>query len=125
MPDAILTYIYPAWGLIPTKEMAAKSRAVHVQVAFAEDSPSPVTIVHNLQLAYGAPLQPPQWVPPLVVVNPIAAGVVPVPHVLTLLDGNTLQLSRSGAGGPGSAVTYDVWIFGHPRSEGFFASLMS
>jgi hypothetical protein len=114
--EAVVTYIYPTWGLIPTlDQMAKKFHAVHVRIAFADDSTLPVDVVHNLQLPYGVPLQPPEFVEPLVVVNPIAAGPAAPQHVLTIKDGNTISIGRA-ATGPGS-VTYDVWIF-RPRLEG-------
>jgi hypothetical protein len=123
MPEASVTYIFPSWGLIPTKEMMAKKYAgVHVQVAFAEDSTLPVEIVHNLGLPYGAPLQPPEWVPPFVVVNPISGGANAPLHTVTVLNGDTCSIGRV-AGGPGSAVTFDVWILRPAGKSGAFGWL--
>jgi hypothetical protein len=108
-----LTYIYPTWGLIPTIEQMKKQNSLHVRVVFPEEATLPVDIVHNLALPYGAPLQPPEFIEPWVIVNPLTGGPA---YVLAIRDGNTLSIARA-AGGPGSAVTYDVWIF-RPRLEG-------
>jgi hypothetical protein len=61
MANSTVTYISPAWGLIPTQEQMARTfHAVHVQVKFEEDSGN-AAVLHNLNLPYGAPLQEPQW----------------------------------------------------------------
>lgn len=103
-----VTYIYPTWGLVPQAEH--KWHSVHVLVKFDEESTTPLEIKHNLNLPYGAPLQPPEWVPPVVVVNQVEGGAAAPAHRLVFIDGNTLTIGRA-ASGPGTAVTYDVWIF--------------
>ena len=115
--EGSVTYIYPAWGLIPTPDMMArKFHAVHARVTFLDDSTLPVEIQHNLALPWGAPLQEPEWVAPLVIVNPVTGGAAASVHTLTVKDGNTVSIGRV-VGGPGSAVTYDVWIF-RPKPDG-------
>ena len=110
MAEGTVTYIYPTWGLSPQK--GHKFHSVHALVKFDDDSTLPMEIKHNLDLPYGAPLQPPEWIPPILVVNQIAGGAVAPPHRLTVIDGNTVTIGRPVSGGPaGSNVTYDVWIF--------------
>lgn len=121
MPDATLTYVYPAWGLVPTKEQTHKSRCVHAVVVFTDDSPGPVDIVHNLQLPYGPPLQPPEWVPPFVLVNPMSGGPAAPQYVLNVKDGNTITINRTAIG-PGTALTLSVWIIG-PKADSIFGWL--
>jgi hypothetical protein len=113
MAEGIVTYIYPAWGLVPSLEQAKKRGAVHARIAFPDEATLPVDIVHNLQLPYGVPLQPPEWLEPMVLVNALTPGP---PHVLAIKDGNTISIGRA-AGGPGTAVTYDVWVF-RPHLDG-------
>jgi hypothetical protein len=112
-----VTYFSPAWGLVPPK--GKKFSAVHVQVKFEDDSTLPVEIAHNMGLPYGAPLQEPEWIVPTVIVNPIAGGANAPLHVLGIKDGDTLTLGRV-AGGPGTAVTYDVWIY-HQKVASFWS----
>lgn len=110
MADGTVTYLFPAWGLTPEK--GHRSKSVHVRVTFTDDSPGPVTVVHNLDLPYGAPLQPNEWIEPIVIVNPIAAGPAAPQHVLSFVNGDSLSISRA-TGGLGTAVTYDIWILRH------------
>ena len=113
MADASVTYVYPAWGLIPL--VGHKYHAVHARVAFLDDSGG-IDILHNLALAWGAPLQEPEWVAPVVIVNATIGGPkAPLPTV-AVKDGNTVSIGRV-ASGPETAVTYDVWIF-RPKSDG-------
>ena len=112
MADGSVTYVYPAWGLIPAK--GHKYHAVHVRVAFLDDSGN-LEVVHNLNLPYGAPLQEPEWISPLVIVNALTGGAAAPLHTVTVKDGNTLEIGRT-ASGPGTAVTYDVWIF-RPKTD--------
>jgi hypothetical protein len=119
MAEGSVTYIYPTWGLIP--QLKHKAHAVHAQVKFDEDSTLPVDIVHNFELPFGGTLQPPEWILPLVVVNPSAGGANAPLHLLSIKDGNTISIGRV-AGGVGSAVTYDVWIF-RPKGDGFLSWL--
>ena len=117
MAEGAITYIHPAWGLVPLEHH--KSHAVHVQVKFDEDSTLPVAVVHNLNLPYGAPLQPPEWHMPLVIVNPISGGPNAPLHTVAIMDGNSLDIGRV-AGGPGTAVAYDVWILRHKPDSAWF-----
>ncbi len=108
-----LTYIHPAWGLVPTKDQAGKFHSVHVRVVFADDEAGPVTITHNLELPWGPPKQEPEWIAPLVLVNLVSGGPAAPLHTITPLDGNSLSFGRV-ASGPGTNAVYDVWIFrGH------------
>ena len=119
MAEGSVTYIYPSWGLIPP--LRHKSHVVHAQVTFLDDSGAAPDIAHNFDLPYGGTLQPPDWIIPLVVVNPTSAGPNAPVHVLAIKDGNTISVQRSSAG-VGKAVTYDVWIF-RPKGEGFLSWL--
>ena len=115
MAEGSVTYIFPAWGLIPTPEMMAKKfHAVHARVAFLDDSGN-LEVQHNLALPWGAPLQEPAWVAPLVIVNAVSGGAAASMHTLTVKDGNTVSIGRV-ASGVGTAVTFDVWIF-RPKSD--------
>jgi hypothetical protein len=122
MANGTVTYISPAWGLIPTQdEMARKFHAVHVQVKFDEDSPS-IEVVHNLNLPYGGPLQEPQWIVPVVVVNAISGGIGAPRHTIRVKDGNVLEIGRV-ATGPGTALTLDVWIYRQQADSFWFFRL--
>lgn len=114
--SAEVVYIGPTWGLIPTQEqMAKKFTGLHVKVKFEDDTPGPLEVTHNLNLPYGAPLQPPEWVMPFVLPNLLEGGPqAPLPTV-QFKDGNTLMIGRV-ASGPGTNAIYDVWIF-RPRAE--------
>jgi hypothetical protein len=112
MAEASVTYVYPAWGLIPL--VGHKYHAVHARVVFLDDSGG-IDILHNLALPWGAPLQEPEWVAPLVIVNAVTGGKAASMHTLTVKDGNTVSIGRV-ATGPETAVTYDVWIF-RPKSD--------
>lgn len=112
MADGSVTYVYPAWGLVPAP--AHKHHGVHARVAFLDDSGN-LEVVHNLELPWAAPLPEPEWVSPLVIVNATIGGPkAPLPTV-TVKDGNTVEIGRT-ATGAGTAVTYDVWIF-RPKSD--------
>jgi hypothetical protein len=112
MADGSVTYLSPAWGLIPAP--GHKFHGVHAWVAFLEDSGN-LEVRHNLALPFGAPLQEPEWILPLVIVNAMKGGpAAPLPTV-TVKDGNTIEIGRV-ASGVGTAVTYDVWIF-RPKSD--------
>jgi hypothetical protein len=112
MAEASVTYVYPAWGLIPL--VGHKYHAVHARVAFLDDSGG-IDILHNLALPWGAPLQEPEWVAPVVIVNALTGSPKASVHTLTLKDGNTVSIGRV-ATGPETAVTYDVWIF-RPKTD--------
>ncbi len=108
-----VAYLSPAWGLIPTKEQSGKYNRVHVRVEFADDTPSPVPITHNLDLPYGAPLPENEWATPHCLVNLVSGGPEASLHTVTAVDGNNLAFGRV-ASGEGTAAVYDVWIFrGH------------
>jgi LysM repeat protein len=112
MAEGSVTYVYPAWGLIPL--VGHKFHGVHARVAFSDDSGN-LEVVHNLAFPWGAPLQEPEWVAPLVVVNPLTASPKASVHTVKVKDGNTLEIGRA-ASGPDTAVTYDVWIF-RPKTD--------
>src|ERR1039458_8758642 len=112
MAEGSVTYVYPAWGLVPAP--AHKFHAVHARVAFLDDSGN-LEVQHNLALPWGAPLQEPAWVAPLVIVNAVSGGAAASMHTLTVKDGNTVSIGRV-ASGVGTAVTFDVWIF-RPKSD--------
>ena len=112
MADGSVTYVYPAWGLIPA--LGHKFHAVHVRVQFADDSGN-LEVVHNLALSWGAPLQEPTWIYPVVIVNAVTGGAAAPVHTVTVKDGNTVEIGRV-ATGAGTAVTYDVWIF-RPKTD--------
>ncbi len=116
-PNGTVTYIFPAWGLVPPAKH--KAHGVHVHVQFDETSGAAPDIAHNLELPFGPALQAPEWVFPVVVVNPIAAGPLAPQHVLSIRDGNTISIQRAGTG-PGTAVTYDVWIMRPIVKGGWF-----
>jgi hypothetical protein len=111
--EGSVTYIYPAWGLVPA--LKHRFHAVHARVAFLDDSTLPIEVQHNLALPWGAPLPEPEWIAPLVIVNPSVGGPAASVHTLTVKDGNTVSIGRT-ATGAGTAVTYDVWIF-RPKSD--------
>lgn len=117
MPEPSVTYIWPAWGMVP--QVKHGKHAVHATVKFDEDSTLGADVVHNFNLPYGGELQPPEWIYPIVLVNPVAGGINAPYYVLGIKDGNTISLGRV-AGGPGTNVTFDVWIF-RPRGDGLFA----
>ena len=121
MAIGTVTYISPAWGLIPTKEQMGKFHAIHVQVKFDEDSLN-LPVLHNLNLPYGAPLQEPQWIAPLVIVNAIAGGKAAPVHTVKVIDGNTVEIGRLNSG-VGTAVTYDVWIYRQQADSSWFSRL--
>jgi hypothetical protein len=108
MAEGSVTYLSPAWGLIPAP--SHKSHGVHCRVTFLDDSTLPVEVTHNLNLPWGAPLPEPEWVSPLVIVNALTGGQVASVHTLTVKDGNTVSIGRVSTGA-GSAVIYDVWLF--------------
>ena len=116
--EGSVTYLSPAWGLAPNP--ANKFHAVHCRVGFSDESTLPVEVKHNLALPYGAPLQEPEWITPLVLVNPLTGGPSASAHTLKVIDGNTVAIGRA-ASGAGTFVTYDVWIF-RPTSEGSWFS---
>jgi hypothetical protein len=116
MAEPTLTYQYPAWGLMPP--LKHRSKAVHAVVHFDDDSAGAVEVIHNFTLPFGAPIPQPEWLHPMVVVNATAGGPnAPIPLV-TEKDGNSIVLGRA-ASGPGTAVTYDVWMFSH-KLTGWF-----
>ena len=121
MAIGTVTYISPAWGLIPTKEQMAKYHAIHVLLKFDEDSVN-LPVLHNLNLPYGAPLQEPQWIAPLVIVNAIAGGKAAPVHTVKVIDGNTVEIGRLNSG-VGTAVTYDVWIYRQQADSSWFSRL--
>ena len=122
MGNGTVTYISPAWGLIPTQEQMAKQfHAVHVQAKFDEDSGN-LEVLHNLNLPYGAPLQEPQWIAPLVIVNAISGGKAAALHTVKVKDGNTLEIGRVTSG-PGTDVTYDIWIYRQQADSSWFSRL--
>ena len=121
MANATVTYQFPAWGLIPTQDQMAKFHAVHVVVKFEEDSGS-IAVVHNLNLPYGAPLQEPTWIPPLVIVNPISGGKAAPLHTVTVKDGNSIEIGRLN-GGPETALALDVWIYRQQADSSWFSRL--
>ena len=112
MAEGSVTYVYPAWGLVPAP--AHKFHAVHARVAFLDDSGN-LEVQHNLARPWGAPLQEPEWVSPVVIVNAVTGGPAAPLHTVKVKDGNTLEIGRV-ATGAGTAVTYDVWIF-RPKSD--------
>jgi|ERR1017187_5419054 hypothetical protein len=114
-----ITYQFPAWGLIPTPEH--KFHAVHVQIKFDEDSGN-AEVVHNLNLPYGAPLQEPQWIAPLVICNALSGGKAAPLHTVTVKDGNTIEIGRVN-GGPETALTLDVWIYRQQADSSWFSRL--
>jgi hypothetical protein len=116
-PNGVVTYIFPAWGLVP--QVKHKFHGIHAHVQFDDSSGPAPDIVHNLELMYGAPAQPPEWVYPLVIVNPIQAGPAAPQHVLGIKNGNTISIQRA-ASGPGTAVTYDVWVLRPVLKGGWF-----
>ncbi len=93
-----VAYLGPAWGLVPTKEQSGKSHRVHVLVIFADDTPSPVPITHNLDLPYGAPLSENEWVTPYCVVNLLSGGPAAPLHTIEAKDGNNLAFGRVASG---------------------------
>lgn len=108
-----VSYLSPAWGLVPTQDQAGRSHSVHVRVTFADEDAGPVTISHNLDLPYGAPLAENKWTAPVVVVNLVSGGSAAPLHTITPIDGNSLSFGRVLMG-PGTGAVYDVWIFrGH------------
>jgi hypothetical protein len=121
MANGTVTYISPTWGLIPTPEQMTKFHAIHVQVKFEEDSGN-LAVLHNLNLPYGAPLQEPQWIAPLVIVNAISGGKEAPVHTVKVIDGNTVEIGRVN-GGPGTDVTYDVWIYRQQADSSWFSRL--
>jgi hypothetical protein len=112
MAEGSVTYLSPAWGLVPAP--GHKFHGVHVWVKFLDDSGN-LEVQHNLALPYGAPLPEPEWIVPVVIVNPFTGGPSASVHTVKVKDGNTLEIGRL-ATGAGTAVTYDVWIF-RPKSD--------
>jgi hypothetical protein len=111
-----VTYLYPNGGKAPTQaQMASKHSAVHATVAFAGED-GPVDIVHNFQFDLEKP--PDELQLPLVIVNAVSGGPHAPIHALAVKDGNTLTIGKLGTG-PGSEVTYDIWIFRHSRPSFF------
>jgi len=117
MPEPTVTYLSPAWGLVPPKEHA--SHGVHVRVKFDDDS-GPVDVVHNFGLAYGSPVPENDWAYPLVVVTDLAGGPAAPRCTVVPKDGNTLTLARVAAG-PGTSLYIDLWIYRHKPSGGWFS----
>ena len=112
MAEGSVTYVYPAWGLVPAPKH--KFHAVHARVAFLDDSGN-LEVQHNLALPWAAPLPEPEWVSPVVIVNAVTGGSKASVHTVTVKDGNTLEIGRT-ATGAGTAATYDVWIF-RPKTD--------
>ncbi len=111
-----VTYLSPAWGLVPTKEHSGRYDAVHVVVTFGDADTGPVTIHHNLELPFGAPLAEPDWMTPLILVNLLSGGPAAPLHTVNPIDGNSISFGRV-ASGPGTAAVYDVRLYrGHKPS---------
>jgi hypothetical protein len=117
MADGKVIYVYPAWGLVPP--VKHKAHGIHVTVVFEDGSGAAPDIVHNLDLPFAGELQPPEWVYPWVLVNVVAGGPQAPQHILTVKDGNTVSVQRA-ASGPGTAVTYDVWVLRPVLKSGWF-----
>jgi hypothetical protein len=101
--------------------MAKTYHAVHVVVKFEEDSGN-LEVLHNLNLPWGAPLQEPQWISPLVIVNAAAGGKAAPVHTVKVKDGNSIEIGRV-ASGPGTDVTYDIWIYRQQADSSWFSRL--
>lgn len=107
-PSPNPVYMYPVWGLPPDRKNG--EFAVHCTVEFKDDDAKPVDVLHHFELPWGEKFPPPEWVEPVMVINPLSGGTAAPRHTVKVLDGNTIQIGRC-ATGPGTALLLDVWMF--------------